>query len=68
MAFTVYIEHDGTETTLGTLDTVGSRTRQTFQVNKEIKEFSIRIASTTEDEWLNVHEISVDIDMREEEK
>ena len=68
MAFTVYIEHDGTETTLGTLDTAGSRTRQTYQVNREVKEFSIRIASTTEDEWLNVHEITVDVDMREEER
>ena len=67
MAFTVYIEHDGTEKTLGTLDTVGSRTRQTYQVNEEVKEFSIRIASTTEDEWLNVHEITVDVEMREEE-
>ena len=68
MAFTVYIEHDGTETTLGNLDTVGSRTMQTYSFNKEVREFSIRIASSTEDEWLNVHQILVDIDMREEEK
>jgi len=68
MAFTVYLEHDGTETTLGTLDTVGSRTVQTYPVNKEVKEFSIRIASTTEDEWLTIYEISADVDMRGEEK
>ncbi len=68
MAFTVYLEHDGTEKTLGTLDTTGSRTLQTYPANIQAKEFSIRIASTTEDEWLNVHEITVDVDMREEEK
>jgi hypothetical protein len=66
MAFTVYIEHDGTETTLGTL-TGTTRSVATFPVNKAVKEFSIRIASTTEEEWLTVHEITVDVESSQEE-
>ncbi len=67
MAFTVYLEHDGTETTLGTLNEFRSRGVQTFQVNRAVKEFSIRIATTTDEEWLTVYEITADIDMRGEE-
>ena len=67
MAFTVYLEHDGTETTLGTLNEFRSRGVQTFQVNRAVKECSIRIATTTDEEWLTVYEITADIDMRGEE-
>jgi hypothetical protein len=66
MAFTVYLEHDGTETTLGTL-TGTTRGVDTFHANRAAKEFSIRIASTTEEEWLTIYEMTVDIDVREEE-
>ena len=67
MAFTVYlIDGAGSSTTLGTLE-AGTRDVDTFQVNKQAKEFSIRIASTTEEEWLTVYEITVDVDIREEE-
>lgn len=65
MAYTVYLEHDGTETSLGTL-TGTSRSVQSFPVNKAVKEFSIRITGT-EEAYINVYEIIVDIDMREEE-
>jgi hypothetical protein len=67
MAYTVYIIIDGSSTTLGTL-TGNARSVQTFQVNKAAKEFSIRIASSTEEEYINVHEISADVDMRKEEQ
>jgi hypothetical protein len=65
MAFTVYIRHDGTETTLGTLSGY-SRSVQTFEVNKAIKEFSIRIAGT-EEEWLTIYEITADVASSQEE-
>jgi hypothetical protein len=65
MAFTVYLEHDGSETSLGTL-TGTSRAVQTFPVNKAAKEFSIRIAGT-EEEWLTVYEICVDVEYGEEQ-
>ena len=67
MAFIVYLEHDGTEKTLSTL-TGTSRSVKTMPANIQAKEFSIRIASTTAEEWLTVHEITVDIEMREEER
>jgi len=63
--FTVYLIAESGQTTLGTLD--GSdRTIQTFQANKPVKEFSIRIAGTTS-EVLTVHEISARVYIPEEE-
>jgi hypothetical protein len=65
MAYTVYLIHDGTAKTLGTLSGT-SRQVETFEANVPTKEFSVRIQGADE-EWLDVYEISVDIDMREEE-
>ena len=63
---TVYLEHDGSETNLGTASQGTTRGVDTLQVNRICKEFGIRITGSIDD-WIKIYSISADVFTREEE-
>jgi hypothetical protein len=64
---TVYLEHDGSETNLGTVSQGTTRAVDTLPVNRVCKEFGIRITGSVDD-VVTIHSISADVNVRGEEQ
>jgi len=62
---TVYLEHDGSETNLGTISQF-NRGVDVLHVNRMCNEFGIRITGAVDD-WVKIYRVSAEVYLRQEE-